>query len=153
LSEFDLLDGTFIRTFGAGEGSGDGQLKFPCGCTVLPPTGEIAVTDSNNHSVSIFDGESGKFVRKFGSRGKEKDGEFDCPIAVNADEHGNLIVLDVSTARLQVFSKEGVHLCTRSDLGIKEGYSNKGIAWSAEAGCLVIANGSSNNALVFYPQK
>jgi hypothetical protein len=118
---------------------------------VIPSSGEIAVTDSNNHRVSIYDGVSSKFVRTFGSLGKDTDGEFDCPIAINADAHGNLLVLDVNTARLQVFSSLGVHLCTRNDLGVKLGYSNKGIAWSAEAGCLVIANGSCNNALVFYP--
>jgi hypothetical protein len=53
------------------------------------------------------------------------------------------------TNRLQVFSPEGKHLCTRSDLGLHEA-SYKGIAWSA-GGEIAVANGEASNLLVWCP--
>ena len=146
VSQFKL-DGTFIRIFaGTGtRGSGDGEFSRPYGITVLGSSGEVAVTDFNNHRVQIFDHE-GKYKRQFGSRGKEADSQFYGPSALASDVHGNLLVLDL-TNRLQVFSPEGKHLCTRNDLGLK-GSSRKGMAWS-DVGELAVANGVGNQALVW----
>jgi hypothetical protein len=46
----------------------------------------------------------------------EADGQFYHPSALASDAHGNLLVLDFVTDRLQVFSPEGKHLCTRNNL-------------------------------------
>jgi DNA-binding beta-propeller fold protein YncE len=141
------LDGTFIRIFaGTGTGgSGNGEFSRPYGITVLGSSGEVAVADFDNHRVQIFDRE-GNYKRQFGSKGKEADGQFFVPSALASDVHGNLLVLD-NTNRLQVFSPEGKHLCTRSDLGVsKEGI--KGIAWS-DVGELAIADGDGNQILVW----
>jgi DNA-binding beta-propeller fold protein YncE len=144
VSQFKL-DGTFIRIFaGTGQrGSGNGEFNHPRGITVLGSSGEVAVADRNNHRVQIFDRE-GNYKRQFGSKeadgsyGEEADGQFGCPSALAFDAHGNLLVLDLSN-RLQVFSPEGKHLCTRNDLGLKKNAS-KGIAWS-DVGELAVANG------------
>ena len=76
--------------------------------------------------VQIFD-HQGNFQRKFDSRGKE-DGQFANVDSLASDAHGNMLVADCDSTRLQVFNSEGEHLCTRNDLGLKVS-SNKGLAW------------------------
>jgi DNA-binding beta-propeller fold protein YncE len=144
VSHFNL-DGTFIRIFaGTGSlGSGDSEFNYPYGITVLGSSGEVAVADYNNHRVQIFDHE-GNYKRQFGNEGREADGQFANPSALASDVHGNLLVLD-NTSRLQVFSPESKHLCTRNDLGLKKSAS-KGIAWS-DVGELAVADGAGNQAL------
>jgi DNA-binding beta-propeller fold protein YncE len=147
VSEFEL-DGTFIRTIGSGKlGSSDGDLNDPADVTVLP-SGDVAVTEDGNHRVSIFDGETGVFLRKFGTEGRA-DGEFSTPCAITSDAHGNLLVLDRDTNRLQAFDMEGTHLCTRSDLVSINQSGFKGVAWSPGSGCIAIANSDQANALAF----
>jgi hypothetical protein len=109
--------------------------------------------------VQIFDRE-GNYKRQFGSEGSSADGQFDDPSALASDAHGNLLVLD-RTNRLQVFSPEGKHLCTRNDLteaksiawsdagelGLKS--EAKSIAWS-DAGELAIAEDDANRVLIWH---
>ena len=136
------LDGRKIRTFGTGlEGSGDGELDMPCDMTVLPISGNIAIADTNNHRVSIFDGESARFLYCFG-----RD-NFTSPCAIATDAYDHIIVLD-DTNRLQIFEADGTHLCTRDDLGLSLG--RKGLEWHGDnGGRLAIANGETNEVLFF----
>ena len=150
------MDGSKVRTVcGTGKrGSGDGELNAPNDVTVLPASGHIAIADYMNHRVVIVDGETGSFLRAFGSVGEEKDGQFDGPSAIAADAHDHLLVLDGDTDRLQVFgAADGRHLCSRTDLGLNGG-GNKGLEWRAEAGGgrLAIANGDGNDARLFVGQ-
>jgi DNA-binding beta-propeller fold protein YncE len=146
VSQF-ALDGTFIGIFAgtSEQGCGDGEFDFPRAITVLGSSGEVAVADTYNHRVQIFDSE-GKYKRQFGTEGKEADGQLYYPTGLASDAHGNLLVTDL-TNRLQVFDHEGKHLCTRSDLGL-HGASDKGIAWSA-GGEIAVANGQALNACVW----
>jgi DNA-binding beta-propeller fold protein YncE len=149
VSQF-ALDGTFVGIFaGTGEkGSGDGEFDAPRGITVLG-SGEVAVADSCNHRVQIFDSE-GNYKRQFGTEGKG-DGQFDGSSGIASDAHGNLLVVDL-TNRLQVFDPEGRHLCTRSDLGLHTDWSGKdcsGIAWSTD-GEIAVANRGAHTALVWH---
>jgi hypothetical protein len=148
VSQF-ALDGTFVGIFaGTSErGSGDGEFKTPLGITVLGSSGEVAVTDTYNHRVQIFDSE-GNYKRQFGTEGKEADGQFNCPLCLASDAHSNLLVIDL-TNRLQVFDPEGKHLCTRSDLGLHGG-ADKGIAWST-GGEIAVADVKANKVLVWSP--
>jgi DNA-binding beta-propeller fold protein YncE len=145
VSQF-ALDGTFVGIFaGTGkEGSGDGEFDRPQGITVLGSSGEVAVADTSNHRVQIFDSE-GNYKRQFGTNGQEADGQLYFPLGLTSDAHGNLLVTDC-TNRLQVFDPEGKHLCTRSDLGL--GNSIKGIAWST-GGEIAVVDSSANNARVW----
>jgi tripartite motif-containing protein 2/3 len=147
VSQF-ALDGTFVGIFaGTGVvGSGNGEFNSPRAITVLGSSGEVAVADQNNDRVQIFDSE-GKYKRQFGTEGK-KDGQFYRPTGLASDAHGNLLVVDV-TNRLQVFSPEGKHLCTRSDIGL-HGESIKGIAWSA-GGEIAVADGEAHSVRVWSP--
>jgi DNA-binding beta-propeller fold protein YncE len=147
VSQF-ALDGTFIGIFaGTGEiGSGNDEFRFPLGITVLGSSGEVAVADRNNHRVQIFDSE-GKYKRQFGTEGEEADGQLYFPSGLASDAHGNLLVVD-ETNRLQVFDLKGKHLCTRSDLGLQEEDSRKGLAWSAN-GEIALADSNAYQALVW----
>jgi DNA-binding beta-propeller fold protein YncE len=142
------LDGTFVGIFaGTGKkGSGDGEFKSPQGIAVRGSSGEVAVTDRDNHRVQIFDSE-GNYKRQFGTQGEETDGQLYGPNGLTWDAHGNLLVMDF-TNRLQVFDPEGKHLCTRSDLGLHEA-SGKGIAWST-GGEIAVANGGAHKVLVWH---
>jgi DNA-binding beta-propeller fold protein YncE len=170
VSQF-ALDGTFIRIFaGAAKGEGNGEFCKPNGITVLVATSEVAVVDQFNHRVQIFDSE-GNYKRQFGSAVTNfycpEDGQLDAPSGITSDAHGNMLVLDWSD-RLQVFSPEGKHLCTRHDLGLHKHHvedeededaedaeeeleidSDKGIAWSDSAGGVAVANGKGDDVLVF----
>jgi hypothetical protein len=145
VSQF-AFDGTFIGIFaGTGkEGSGNGEFNFPQGITVLGSSGEVAVADCQNHRVQIFDSE-GNYKRQFGTEGKEADGQLSYPADLASDAHGNLLVTDLAN-RLQVFSPEGKHLCTRSDLGLA---AHSGIAWST-GGEIAVVNGDAHNAFVWH---
>jgi tripartite motif-containing protein 71 len=146
VSQF-ALDGTFVGIF-AGTGqkrSGDGEFKYPQGITVLGSSGEVAVADCFNHRVQNFDSE-GNNKRQFGTEGKEADGQLSEPMGLASDAHDNLLVTDF-TNRLLVFSPEGKHLCTRSDLGLLKA-SIKGIALST-GGEITVANGDANKVLVW----
>jgi DNA-binding beta-propeller fold protein YncE len=149
VSQFALLDGTFVGIFaGTGkQGSGDGEFRSPAGIAVLHSSGEVAVADRGNHRVQIFDSE-GKYKRQFGTRSKEIDGELYYPLGLASDAHGNLLVMD-ETGRLQVFSPEGKHLCTRSDLGLQQEGSEMGIAWSA-GGEIAVADGRANKVFLWH---
>jgi hypothetical protein len=145
VSQF-ALDGTFVGIFAdtGEEGSGDGEFARPRGITVLGSSGEVAVVDQRNHRVQIFDSE-GKYKRQFGTEGEE-DGQLFYPAGLVSDAHGNLLVVD-RTNRMQVFSPEGKHLCTRSDLGLHN--SEKGIAWSA-GGEIAVADSGVHKVLVWH---
>jgi DNA-binding beta-propeller fold protein YncE len=145
VSQF-ALGGKLLGTFvGSVRGSGNGELHGPWGITVLALTGEVAVADRNNHRIQIFD-DRGNYLRQFGGKGDAEDGKFHHPSGLASDAYGNIIVLDI-TARLQVFSPKGKHLCTRSDLGLSGG-STKDVAWNT-AGGLAVANTNAHEALIW----
>ena len=139
-----------LCTFGTCErgGNGNSELFHPCDVAVLS-SNKIAIADTGNHRICIIDGESGSFVRVFGSKGTVKDGNFSFPCAIAADAYGHLLVLDRCTHRLQVFDTNGTHLCTRTNFFIRDGY--KGLEWWGEGdrGRLAIGNSTQNSTLIF----
>ena len=97
--------------------------------------------------MQIFDRE-GNYLRQFGTKGREEDGQLDDPESLASDAHGNILVTDRATSRLQVFNSKGKHLCTRSDLGLKA-VSTKGLAWGKD-GQLAVANGNGHVVRVWW---
>jgi DNA-binding beta-propeller fold protein YncE len=165
VSQF-ALDGTFIGIFaGTGDSvfcgsSCDGEFDHPRGIAVLGSSGEVAVADRNNYRVQIFDSE-GKYKRQFGTSEGKADGQFFMPSGIASDAHGNLLVTDW-TNRLQVFSPEGKHLCTSSDLRLhgctdlelaglatSSPVHYKGIAWSI-SGEIAVADQTAHTVLVWH---
>jgi hypothetical protein len=131
------LDGTFLRVF-AGEGTN--QLNYPWSLAVLP-NGQVAVLEEGIHCIQLFD-ETGEFLRKFGSNGKDVDGKFNFPCGLTCDANGSLLVTDYGSSRLQVFNSEGEHLCTRDNIGLTKDSFGK-IVWDAEGG-LAISDAESH---------
>ena len=118
------------------EQANDGELDGPEGITLLASSGEVAIAESNNHRVQIFDLQ-GNFKRKFGSYGEE-DGQFMRTDSLASDAHGNILVIGFGTSRLQVFNSKGKHLCTNSNLGLRAPHF-KAVAWG-KGGQLAVAN-------------
>lgn len=94
--------GKSILKFGT-RGSEPGCFTWPRG--VAAGQDVIAVADSSNHRVQIFNS-NGKFLHEFGSYGSG-EGEFDCLAAVTIAKSGHYIVSDRYNHRLQVFDPTG----------------------------------------------
>lgn len=69
------------------------------------PSGTFIVTDVQNHCFRILTS-TGKCLDVIGKEGKN-DGMFGEPTSVTVDHEGNLLVADLSPARVQKFSPEG----------------------------------------------
>ncbi len=69
---------------------------------------EIAVTDSFNHRVQIFNTD-GNYLRSFGRKGN-KAGEFNNPGGIAFHNNGNIFVADSNNHRIQIFSGEGEYV-------------------------------------------
>ena len=59
------------------------------------------VCDSSNHRVQVFE-LSGKFLTKFGSKGKSK-GEFNRPVSTAVLSDGRITVSDFGNNRIHIF--------------------------------------------------
>eukprot|EP00058_Branchiostoma_floridae_P018627 XP_002604116.1 hypothetical protein BRAFLDRAFT_71596 [Branchiostoma floridae] len=98
------VDGQFLFQFG-GEGSGEGQLKFPHGiCT--DRAGNIIVADWGNSSVEMFD-KTGKFLKtrtlllKHISTYVNTDMSHPCAVAMATQ--GQLVVTDLVKNKVSIF--------------------------------------------------
>jgi DNA-binding beta-propeller fold protein YncE len=111
----------------------------------MMPMGEVAVADMLNSRVQIFDGETGEYKRQFGTSGK-KDGQFISPCGVAVDAEGNLLVVDTGTPRLQVFTSDGNHVCTRDGIGLGETHGK--VEWGLE-GALALTSSGSHSVLLW----
>ena len=95
-----------VFSFGK-EGSSVGMFNRPWGVAVNTRD-EIALTDSSNHRVQIFNSD-GKYLRSFGQEGN-KAGEFKFPRGITFHNNGNIFVADHSNHRIQIFSGEGEYV-------------------------------------------
>ncbi|XP_055355465.1 LOW QUALITY PROTEIN: RING finger protein nhl-1-like [Paramacrobiotus metropolitanus] len=85
-------------------GTEPGQLNWPRGVAVTPES-RIAVADSSNHRVSIFD-MSGTFVKAFGTYGSAP-GEFDCLAGIAVAPDGRIVVSDRYNHRVSIHDAAG----------------------------------------------
>ena len=79
-------------------------------------SGMLIVTDVQNHCFRIL-APTGKCLDVIGREGRS-DGMFGEPTSVAADREGNLLVCDLSPARVQKFSLEGEFICGSVLIGI-----------------------------------
>jgi hypothetical protein len=99
----EQIDGTFVETIGAGQGSDPGQLDIPAGVAV---NGDLVyVADGGNHRVCVF-GRDKVFQRVIGSGKGSGDGELKGPrdIALHGDR---VYVADTNNNRVSVFHTDG----------------------------------------------
>ena len=59
------------------------------------------VCDLGNHRIQVFE-LSGKFVAKFGTKGREK-GEFNLPVSTSVLSDGRIVACDHGNHRIQIF--------------------------------------------------
>jgi streptogramin lyase len=114
IQKFDN-NGAFLTTWGS-FGSGDGQFKGPSGSAV-DGNGNVLVVDQENDRVQKFDN-NGTFLTTWGSKDPTfkcpsdigpatcalGDGQFSAVRDVAVDGNGNVLVTDLSTARVQKFA-------------------------------------------------
>lgn len=86
---------------------GSGLLQRPSGIAVSPWSHEIFVVAMDNHRVFVFDFQTGRLHRSFGSRG-QKPGEFLCPFGIALSPPGQqILVTDKWKHCIHVFGKDG----------------------------------------------
>ena len=102
-----------VSSFGK-EGSTVGIFRSPWGVAVNARD-EIAVTDSLNHRVQIFN-RNGNPLRSFGREG-DKAGHFKYPRGIAFHNNGRIFVADSGNHRIQIFSGEGQHVGSFGEKG------------------------------------
>jgi hypothetical protein len=98
-------------------GTGDNDLHTPREVAYCYKNKRIAITDSKNHRIIIWElytslGNVGvRFFTKFGSLGTT-NGQFNTPSGVAFDMDGNIVVADTFLNRIQIFNSNGTHIRT-----------------------------------------
>lgn len=105
-----------------GRGSEPGMLTWPRGISANGPDNIIAVADSSNHRVQVFDA-NGAYKFEFGTYGNG-DGEFDCLAGVAINRIGQFIIADRYNHRIQVFDPSGRFLRAFGSQGTADGKFN-----------------------------
>jgi sugar lactone lactonase YvrE len=99
-------------------GSGAGQFKEPSD-VATDSSGNVYVSDRNNHRVQKFDSE-GFFLAQWGGMGSG-DGQFVFPEGIATDSAGNVYVADRGNNRVQKFNSEGAFITKFGSPGSGDG--------------------------------
>ena len=135
-----------ILSFGK-KGSRDGQFRHPWGVAVSHMQ-EIAVTDSENHRVQIFDF-SGNHLRSFGRQGANQ-GEFCIPRGICFDKEDNVFVADSGNHRVQIFSAEGRYLRMFGWRGSRDHHLSNPSGLSSDSNGNIIVVDSGNKLIKIF---
>ena len=137
-----------VLSFGK-KGSSVRMFDSPWGVAVNARD-EIAVTDTNNHRVQIFNTD-GNYLRSFGREGNEA-GEFIYPRGIAFHNNGNIFVADKGNHRIQIFSGEGEYV---GNFGGKGSLDRHLIfPWSLSvdsAGNIIVVDVGNNLIKIFSP--
>ncbi len=99
--------GKVLLTLGKRGVAGDDEATFNRPTDVaIAPGGEIFVSDGYGNNRIVKFTKDGKFVKAWGTRGKE-DGQLNLPHCAQFDSKGLLHVADRENDRVQVFDQEG----------------------------------------------
>ena len=130
-------------------GSSVGMFNGPWG-VVVNARDEIAVTDTNNHRVQIFNSD-GKFLRSFGRQGK-KGGEFTHPRGIAFHNNGNIFVTDNNNHRIQIFSGEGAYVGSFGGKGSLASQFSNPLGLSVDSdGNIIVADAGNKLIKIFSP--
>ncbi len=94
-------DGKWLSEIGSGPGSEPGQFNGPRDARVSR-TGEIFVSDGNNHRIQVFDSK-GKYVRMFGSKGRNPGQLLRAHGLEFSPDGSKLYVVDVDNNRVSAY--------------------------------------------------
>ena len=78
------------------------------------------VVDNDNHNVQVYDATTGRYLKSWGSHGKNL-GEFRYPATIAADDYNRIYVVDVMNARVQAFDPFGDEAREVASWGVKPG--------------------------------
>ena len=118
-------DGSFQRSLPVEEA---GVAAEPVDVAVSAKGKTVYVTTNDTHKVLALTNR-GKFVNAWGGQGDEP-GQFNYPATLTVDVSGNVLVVDVINARVQVFTEEGAPTAQFGKYGASPGsfIRPKGIA-------------------------
>ena len=137
-----------LLSFGK-EGLSVGEFKCPWGVAVNSKD-EIAVTDSSNHRVQIFNSD-GNYLRSFG-RQDNKAGEFNYPRGITFHKNGNIFVADNGNHRIQIFSGEGKYVGMFGGKGSLDSHLSNPWGLSVDSdGNIIVAEGRDKFIKIFSP--
>jgi predicted membrane-bound mannosyltransferase/DNA-binding beta-propeller fold protein YncE len=146
------LDGDFVLSFGqlgmlADVGADSGGYFFGPRAIALLSNGQIAVTDTGNHRIQIFD-RDGNFLRATGSQGPQP-GQMNEPVGLAA-AGGAVLLADTWNARVQRFTEEFVPILQWPIDGWEgESTDNKPYLALDEAGNLFVTDPENQRVLIF----
>lgn len=109
-------DGSFQRSLPLEE---DGAAAAPVDVSPSANGKTLYVTTNNSHRVLAVSSR-GKLTSAWGGEGEEP-GQFSYPATVTVDGSGNVLVVDVLNARVQVFSEDGTPTAQYGKHGAKPG--------------------------------
>ena len=135
-----------VLSFGK-EGLSVGMFNSPWGVAVSDRD-EIAVTDSGNHRVQIFDS-GGNYLRSFGRNGSNQ-GELRCPCGICFDNNGNIFVVDRGNHRIQIFSGEGKYMGMFGGKGSLDSQLSNPLGLSLDANGNIIVADSGNKLIKIF---
>ena len=101
------MDGKCIKSVGK-QGSGPQEFDGPRNIAISSKTGQIYVTDCNNHRIQVLNPDL-TFSYTFGTKGSA-EGQFINPLDVTIDRQGLVYVTDFNNHRIQIFTSEGQFL-------------------------------------------
>jgi len=128
-------------------GSANGQFINPHD-VATDASGNIYVTDGNNHRIQVFDS-SGNHLFNFGSSGSG-DGQLRFPEGITIDDAGKIYVADAGNHRMQVFDSGGNFIFKFGSLGSGDGqfFNQPSVALDA-ANNIYVADISNHRIQVF----
>ena len=135
-----------VLSFGE-KGSSIGMLNCPWGVAVSDRD-EIAVTDSGNHGVQIFDS-GGNCLRSFGARGAYR-GKFNFPRGICFDNNRNIVVAESGNNRVQIFSGEGRCIGMFGGKGSLDSQLSSPLGLSLDANGNIIVADSGNKLIKIF---
>lgn len=103
-----------LSTFGT-KGKEPGNFNLPNGLCVQPATNNIIVTDEHNNRIQVFSNvdDNAKCENLYiigNSRISRKEGEFNNPQSVVCNNRGHIIMAEIYSCRVQIFSESGKFL-------------------------------------------
>ena len=146
--EVKLFQLSPVLSFGM-KGSSVGMFYFPWGVAVNARD-EVAVTDSLNHRVQIFNSD-GKYLRCFG-RGGDKAAQFNCPRGITFHKNGNVFVADRENHRIQIFSGDGEYVGMFGGKGSLDSQLSYPAGLSVDSdGNIIVADAGNKLIKIFSP--
>lgn len=146
-------DGEFLRAIGGSE-----YLRKPSGVAVSPDGTLLYVVDTGgvdnrvNHRMTIWDAQTGAFIKSVGKRGS-KPGTFNLALQAATADDGTVYVVDGGNFRIQAFDRDGEFLRTIGGIGRRGGQFSrpKGIGVDPN-GNIHVVDTAFGNIQIFSPK-